>query len=146
MSRIERVTASLQRCLRSPAFIDRFLDLLSQRAPQVRACIAVHDGGPLRIMARRCVTTVLLAVARVVPPAEARRKFEDCRATGGPGMTPELYPHWAQALVLAAAEHDPLFSPDLEAEWRAVLAEGGHGLALCGEVSPAAVPIRLTAR
>jgi hypothetical protein len=145
MCRIERVTASLKRCLMSPAFLERFLVLLSERAPQVRACIETHHGGPLKIMARRCVTTVVLAVAGAVPPAEARLKFEDCRAAGGPGMTPERYPRWAEALILAAAEHDPLFGPDLEAEWRAVLAEGAAFLPLCGQVAPAGVPLPVAA-
>jgi hypothetical protein len=143
MSRIERVTASLKRCLMSPAFLERFLVLLSERAPRVRACIATHEGGPLKIMTRRCATTVLAAVAGAVPPAEARLKLEDCRAGGGPGMTPEQYPGWAEALILVAAEHDPLFGPDLEAEWRAVLAEGGQSLPLCGQLAPAGDRLRM---
>jgi hypothetical protein len=32
-----------------------------------------------------------------------------------------LYEHWVEALVQTVAEHDPRFSPELEAHWREFL-------------------------
>lgn len=133
MVRVADASASLQRCLKAPAFIDHFLDLLALRAPHLRECIAVQPGAPQSAMARRCITTVLMAVGGVVPPAEVRRRFAECRGNGGVGMTPELFPVWAGCLLDAVRRHDPEFGPKVEAAWSRVLDAAGRDLVLCGD-------------
>jgi hypothetical protein len=135
MERVAAVTASLQRCLAAPGFIDHFLDLLALRAPQVRECIAVQTGGSQAAMARRCITTVLLAVGGAVPAEAARRKFTECRGAGGVGMTREFFPVWAGCLVDAARRHDPGFTPEVEAAWTRALDAAGRDAVLCGDAA-----------
>ena len=36
-------------------------------------------------------------------------------------IEPKLYPYWVNAMVVAANEFDPQFTPALEREWRSVL-------------------------
>jgi hypothetical protein len=132
IERVADVTASLQRCLSVPGFIDHFLDLLALRAPALRECMAAPTGAPRAVTARRCITTVLLAVGGVVPPAEARRRFADCRGGGGVGLTPGLFPVWAACLVDAVRRHDPEFGPALETGWTRVLDVAGRDVVLCG--------------
>jgi len=132
MERVAAVTSSLQRCLRAPGFLDHFLDLLALRAPHLRECIAVQAGAPQSVMARRCITTMILAVGGVLAPDEARRKFADCRNAGGMGMTPEVFPVWAGCLVETVRRHDPDFAPELEAAWTRVLDAAGRDVVLCG--------------
>jgi hypothetical protein len=37
---------------------------------------------------------------------------------------PALYDHWLDCLVATARQHDPEFSPEIEAAWRETLAVG----------------------
>lgn len=39
-------------------------------------------------------------------------------------VPPEFYPLWADSLMNAVKEHDPEFSPELEEEWRKIIAPG----------------------
>jgi hypothetical protein len=134
------VTASMRRCLDIDGFADRFLAQLAERAPELRACIHQNAGGALRPMARRCITTVLLAVAGVVPVDDAQRRFGECDATAGIGMSPELYPRWCDSVVAAAMECDPEADAALEAAWRAVLEAANDRLDLCPRQAP--IPLR----
>ncbi len=131
--RVADATASLQRCLKAPGFLEHFLDLLALRAPHLRECIAVQTGGSQPFMARRCITTVLLAVGGAVPLEEARRKFAECRSSGGIGMTAELFPVWGATLVDAVRRYDPEFGPEVEAGWQRVLDAAGRDVVLCGD-------------
>jgi hypothetical protein len=131
--RVAEVTASLQRCLKAPGFLDHFLDLLALRAPHLRECIVAQTGASQPVMARRCITTMLLAVGGAVPLEDARRKFAECRATGGFGMTAELFPVWAATLTDAVRRYDPEFGPEVEAAWHRVLDAAGRDVVLCGE-------------
>lgn len=131
--RLGDVTASLRRCLDHPDFVDRFLERLGGRAPGLRTCIESNvDAGGLRIMAQRCMTTVILAVAGVVSPEEARRKFGECRDSGGVGMTTELYPVWTACLLEAVREFDPEMDDALADAWNKALSAAGGRLELCG--------------
>jgi len=133
MERVADVTASLQRCLRAPGFIDHFLALLALRAPHLRECIAAPTGAPQAVMARRCITTVLLAVGGAVPSEAARRRFTECRGAGGVGLTPALFPVWAECLVDTVRHHDPGLTPEVEAAWTRVLNAAGRDVVLCGD-------------
>jgi hemoglobin-like flavoprotein len=132
------VTASLRRCLDRPEFVERFLGRLAERAPELATCINDEDQqSGIQVMARRCMTTVILAVAGSVSADEARRKFLECRTTGGPGMTPALYPVWAESLLDTLVEQDPEMNPDLARAWVRALRDGGQRLHL-GERPPRA--------
>lgn len=133
MERVAAVTSSLQRCLRVPGFIDHFLDLLALRALHLRECIAAHTGTSQPVMARRCITTMLLAVGGAVPLEEARRRFAECRGGGAVGLTAEMFPVWASTLVDAVGRYDPDFGPEVEAGWRRVLDAAGRDVVLCGD-------------
>lgn len=39
-------------------------------------------------------------------------------------VPPEFYPLWVESLMRAFREHDPEFTPELEAQWRTVIAPG----------------------
>lgn len=142
MVRVADVTASLQRALKAPAFIDHFLGLLAMRAPDLRECIAVQRGAPQSVMARRCITTVLMAVGGVVRPDEVQRKFAECRRDGGVGMTSDLFPVWAGCLLDTVRRHDPEFGPELEAAWTRVLDAAGRDLAPYAEPAEPRAPGR----
>lgn len=43
---------------------------------------------------------------------------------GGMDIDPELYRPWLEALVMAVAEHDPEFTPQIENAWREVMRHG----------------------
>lgn len=126
--RVAAVTSSLKRCLEAPGFIDHFLDLLALRAPQVREYLAANSGASQTVMTRRCITTLLMAVGGALPMEAARRKFVECRCTGGLGMTPELFPLWAACLLDTVRRHDPEIGPELEAAWQRVLDAAGRDL------------------
>lgn len=124
------VTASLTRCLQRPEFVDGFLLRLADQAPELGAAIRAEADHGIKVMAQRCMTTVIMAVAGSVPAAEARRKFLGCRTSGGAGMTPDLYPVWARCLKGAVEASDPDMNPALARAWEQALNDGGRRLHL----------------
>lgn len=126
MARTLGVPESLRRCLARPGFTERFLALVAERVPIQRGRSGPTDAGVLRLTTQRCMTTLVLAVAGVVSAAEFEARFRECGCPDGPGMTPETYPAWAEALLTAVRETDPEMDTRLGGEWRAALAAGAR--------------------
>jgi hypothetical protein len=137
MARTMGVPESLRRCLAAPGFVERFLALVTQRLPERSGDAAPADAGVLRMTTQRCLTTLVLAVAGVVPPAEFEARFRECICPGGPGMTPDTYIEWADALMTAVRETDPHMDAELAGDWQAALAAGARllGTRLHGPLS-----------
>ena len=67
----------------------------------------------------------LIAFAQGSADAELRiRELGESHDRRSIDVRPEFYPLWVESLMKAVEEHDAQFSPDLEAEWRSILAPG----------------------
>ncbi len=118
------VSESYGRCLATEAFIETFYDILMGGRPDVAAMFAETDFTKQRQLLRAALGVMLMFrrgdnTARLL--LEGIRKSHSRQRLN---VEPELYGYWVDSLTQAIAKHDPLFSPDLERAWRAVLAGG----------------------
>jgi len=123
---VESFLASLNRCLELAGFMDSFYQRFVSSSEEVREKFRNTD---LQRQARMLSDSLyVLAVAvqgQAGSPARAHlpqlaerhsRRDLDIRAP--------LYDHWLVCLIDTARSHDPQFTPEIEAAWRATLGAG----------------------
>jgi hemoglobin-like flavoprotein len=112
---------SLERCLATGTFIGCFYERFIASSPDVRARFAHTDMARQQEKLTRSLR--MLAAAVVGAPAGLRELAERAETHGRRGMriTPDLYELWSAAILATAREHDPQWSPDVEAAWVSTL-------------------------
>jgi hemoglobin-like flavoprotein len=123
---VETFLASLKRCLGADAFLQEFYTLFTDSSEEVREKFSNTD--PVRQARILGESLYALAVAaQGLDGSPARADFERLAARHGRhglDIRPELYDLWLECLVRTARAHDPFFSPETEAAWRAALGQG----------------------
>jgi hemoglobin-like flavoprotein len=116
--------ASLKRCLDDPAFMKDFYDRFTTASPEVGEKFKNTDfERQNRVLADSLYLMVAGAQGGEESIAWREMKHIALRHRElkiGPG----LYDIWLSCLLGAAREHDPMWSPDLEAAWKGTLAPG----------------------
>jgi hemoglobin-like flavoprotein len=116
--------ASLKRCLDDPAFMKDFYDRFTTASPEVAEKFKNTDfERQNRVLADSLYLMVAGAQGGEESIAWREMKHIALRHRElkiGPG----LYDIWLSCLLGAAREHDPQWSPDLEAAWTGTLAPG----------------------
>ena len=119
--------ATLKRCLVTPHFLGKFYEDFVASSEEVREKFRNTD---FEQQARMLADSLYaLAVAAQVkqganpawadmPRLAARHSRADL------DIRPELYDHWLDCLLETARDHDPEFSPEIEAAWRETLTVG----------------------
>ena len=116
---IETVHQSLQRCYRTPGFINRFYETFLAASPAVARHFAETDMARQVRMVEASLYTSLLA-AEGVPYAVAsiKRLGEKHRDLG---IQPPLFALWRESLLQTIAACDAAWGAGVEAAWRTVL-------------------------
>lgn len=123
---VESFLASLKRCLAVPGFMEGFYQRFVGSSEEVREKFRNTD---LKRQAQMLSDSLfVLAVAAQgqegslawgdMPRLAARHSHQDL------DIRPALYDHWLACLLDTARGHDPDFTPEIEAAWRATLAVG----------------------
>jgi truncated hemoglobin YjbI len=115
---------SHDRCMRDPAFTERFYEILVASSEEVREKFRDTDFKKQRRMIR---ASFLLAMLMADSKPEGRVHFERMAALHGRrdrDIPPHLYTHWLDSLVEAVRRTDPDFSPRVERVWREMMAPG----------------------
>ncbi len=123
---VESFLASLKRCLAIPGFIDSFYQTFVSSSEEVREKFRNTD---LQRQARMLSDSLYVMAVAVqgqagspawgdLPRLAERHSRKDL------DIRPPLYDHWLACLVDTARLHDPQFTPEIEAAWRATLAVG----------------------
>ncbi len=115
---------SLDRCLLAPHFLTRFYELFLGSSAEVREKFQGTEFTRLTGMLRASLQMTLATGYGSPESAAHLERLATLHGPGGHNIQPHLYGFWVEALICAAQEHDPEFSPALEAEWRAMLAPG----------------------
>ena len=123
---VEPFIASLKRCLAVPGFMDSFYQTFVSSSAEVREKFRNTD---LQRQARM-LSDSLYALAVAVQGQEGSPAWGDMPRLAARhsrkdlDIRPALYDHWLACLLDTARRHDPEFSPEIEAAWRATLAVG----------------------
>jgi len=123
---VESFLASLKRCLGVPGFIDSFYQAFVSSSEEVREKFRNTD---LQRQARMLSDSLyVLAVAvqgQAGSPARGDLpRLAERHSRKDLDVRPPLYDHWLACLIDTARRHDPQFTPEIEAAWRATLAVG----------------------
>ena len=123
---VESLLASLKRCLGMPGFMDSFHQSFVSSSEEVREKFRNTD---LQRQARMLSDSLyVLAVAvqgQTGSPARGELpRLAERHSRKDLDIRPPLYDHWLACLIDTARGHDPQFTPEIEAAWRATLAVG----------------------
>ena len=123
---VESFLASLKRCLAVPGFMETFYQSFVSASEEVREKFRNTD---LQRQARMLSDSLhVLAVAvqgEMGSPARGDLpRLAERHSRRDLDIPPPLYDHWLACLIDTARQHDPLFTPEIEAAWRATLSVG----------------------
>jgi hemoglobin-like flavoprotein len=121
------VNNSLDRCLTSPAFLDRFYEIFLASSPKVREKFARTNF----TRQKRALQASLYAVLSFLESGAAEpdaylREVADVHGHAHLGIGAELYDLWLDSLLAAVQEFDPQVSPEVLAAWEAAMQVGIH--------------------
>lgn len=117
---------SLRRCLSAKGFFESFYASFIGASDEVKEKFKDTD---MKRQARMLEDSlfVLAVAAQGGEDSPARSALPDLahkHSRHGHDIRPELYDLWLEALLSTAKDHDPEYSPEVEAAWRGMLASG----------------------
>jgi hemoglobin-like flavoprotein len=123
---VEPFLHSLRRCLMVPGFLEGFYQSFVGSSEEVREKFRNTD---LQRQSRMLSDSLYVLAVAVqgqegsiawgdMPRLAARHSGKDL------DIRPALYDHWLACLLDTVRRHDPEFTPEIEAAWRATLAVG----------------------
>ncbi len=123
---VESFLASLKRCQGVPGFMETFYQSFVSSSEEVREKFRNTD---LQRQARMLSDSLyVLAVAvqgKVGSPAWGDLpRLAERHSRKDLDIRPPLYDHWLACLIDTARQHDPQFTSEIEAAWRATLSVG----------------------
>ena len=114
----EHVLDSYHRCEAAGGLFDSFYDIFLAKSPEIAPKFAKTNMEKQKQVA---MASVLMALRLRTGDAVAKAYIlEIAKSHGrrGHDVRPELYSLWLDALCAAVQEHDPLYSLELENQWR----------------------------
>ncbi|NNG16696.1 MAG: globin [Gemmatimonadales bacterium] len=117
--------ASYDRCCAVPDFFPSFYQHFFTTRPDVRPLFAKTDFRRQHNLLRHALSLLLIYPNK--PEAEGRsllRRVAERHSRADLAIDPSLYEPFIDALMLTVKQHDPEFSPEIEAAWRATVQQG----------------------
>lgn len=119
---LDAVRNSYARCLIKEGFIERFYEIFIDSNPGIRP---LFEGTDFEQQINLLRQGLGYAFQFARGDDRAQQYMGQLRKSHGRsgriGVEPKLYPYWVNAMMAAASEFDPQFTPELEREWRSVL-------------------------
>jgi len=121
---VDAFRASLKRCLDDPAFMKDFYGRFTSASPEVGEKFKNTDfERQNRVLADSLY--LMAAGAQGGEESIAWREMKHIALRHRElGLGPHLYDLWLSCLLAAAGQHDPQWTPDVEAAWKETLAPG----------------------
>ena len=124
--REDMFVASLKRCLTVPDFLKGFYDRFMSSSDEVREKFSNTD-----FKTQTRVLSESLFVLAILPQGKPESliwaemsRLAQRHSHADLNIEPRLYDLWLDCLVATARDHDPDFSPEIEAAWRQTLSIG----------------------
>jgi len=118
------VSVSFGRCCNSAGFFDSFYTILKGSHPDIPKMFANTDFTKQNELLRVGLEVMLMFDHGGEAARQVLAQIRESHCRHRLDVKPEFYDCWVDSLMQACAKHDAEFSPDLEAEWREVLAKG----------------------
>ena len=117
------IQSSYLRCCASPGFFDTFYDIFLAKSPEVAKKFSKTDFPRQKQMLK---DSIFKMVRQASLNGEARTEIERIGElhTRRLDIRPELYALWLDCLCTAIKQHDPGYTPGLEALWRRHMQQG----------------------
>ncbi len=119
---MELVDASYQRCCAVPDFFRHFYGNFLASDERVAALFAETELVRQGKLLQHAVGLMLIFAKRGNPVMLER--IADRHGTGDLNVPADLFPAFVESFVTTVAEHDPAYTPELDAAWREVMAPG----------------------
>ena len=120
---VELFNDSLERCSRSPEFLQRFYALFLASSDVVARKFEHTDLRKQARMLKTSLYVMMLASGEIERIAHLER-IAKLHSRAGLDIKPELYDLWLDRLVQAVEEFDPMFDLEIETAWRRLLQPG----------------------
>jgi hemoglobin-like flavoprotein len=122
---IQKARDSLSRCSKSPGFLDRFYDLFMASSGEIRTKFEHTDFERQKKVLEDSLFLMMAAAGTTSGLAHKElSKLAERHSRNQLAIKPEWYSLWLDCLMMAVAEHDSDYSPDLDAAWRESLESG----------------------
>jgi len=121
---LDAVTASYHRCRASDGFFDRFYERFLAKSPDIAHKFRHTDFKRQKLMLRESLISMLLFNHDVGTAREELERLGERHSRRQVDIAPYMYELWLDSLCETIAEHDPEFTPQLEAEWRSAMKAG----------------------
>jgi hemoglobin-like flavoprotein len=119
-----RFNDSLERCRRSPHFIDHFYDLLMASSAEVAAKFSATDFRRQRRVLVASLYCLMLAAEGQPEGAAHLQRLATVHDRRHRDIRPDLYDQWLDCLLQAVRDCDPKATPTVEDAWRSMLSPG----------------------
>ncbi len=120
----ESVNRSYGRCIRSDGFLDTFYGILGQSHPDLPPLFVNTDFTKQNQLVRGGLIMVIMFYRGASASRQAVELIRRSHSKSQLNIKPELYVYWVDALMEAVKRHDPEYTPELEEQWRMVIAPG----------------------
>ncbi|MDQ2070014.1 globin [Natronospira bacteriovora] len=123
MDQFADVQQSFGRCLRgNNRFVDDFYRRLLGSDERIATMFASTDWTLQNKAIRRGISLAITFAGTPVAARRQVREMAEVHSRGGRApITPELYEHWIESLILTVQASDPDYSPSLGKRWRTAL-------------------------
>lgn len=113
---------SYDRCCAGPGFFDSFYGFLLASDPAIRPMFAHTEFEKQNRLLKHALGLLLIYGRRPNPSLLERLAIQHNRQNVN--IEPRLYQHFVDSLLTAVRKHDPAFTPEVEAAWRAAVNPG----------------------
>lgn len=115
---LELFTRSMERCIASPLFLERFYARFLGSSPEIAKRFAAVDLKRQSAMVRASLYHILRAAQGSSDGLIHLEEIADSHSQRGHGIQPAHYELWLDSLIEAARETDPSLDAITEAAWR----------------------------
>jgi hemoglobin-like flavoprotein len=117
--------ASYDRCCAAPEFFPSFYRNFFATFPEVRPLFAKTDFQRQHNLLRHALSLLLIYPTKTEAEGwSLLRRVAERHARSDLAIDPSLYGPFVDSLIMTVQEHDPDFSPEIEAAWRTTVEQG----------------------
>ncbi len=124
MDTAQIIQQSYNRCLKDDRFFDTFYDIFLNKSDKIPKKFANTDFKRQKLLLKASIGMLVKFSTGNEHVLAAVEKLGETHSRQGHDINPQFYELWLDSLCETLEEHDPEFSPELEATWREEMRNG----------------------